>query len=323
MWRYINEDQLRLFKAAVQSNDQAKLVRETLAGFSKGASFALNRGGTKMKRTFKRMFKSEKFVQWLQAGFKDEKSVQSLQSELDGEEIERKLSLLLSKSGVDMMEIEGDVVRIVHKIPVKENLHLLKTFMADSEGVKIFRSFFERLTLLDDMLSSTELDTVPILKEILEDQNKVQFLKEVVKDKVKLESFRIDLADKKKMNALWDTLGDTNPGASYDQVIKDINQVFSLRVATKDDVRARLFRAALEDKQQVEKFVNALEKKKLANIFISLLQDEEKLSWLNSAVANDYYPTFELILQIRDREKLAEEMLQYLNALEPKENLNP
>ncbi|KAL8001527.1 hypothetical protein Plhal703r1_c18g0082331 [Plasmopara halstedii] len=324
IWREISEDQLRLFKAAVQSKGQAKLVREALEGIRKGASVAMNLGGMDMKASFKGMLKNEKFVQWLQEELKDEKSVQLLQTNLYGLENEVKPSLLLPKDDVEMMAEKADVVTIPQKnIPDIHTLHLLKMFLADNEGVDILRDVLGRLTLLDDMLSSTELDTVPILKAILADQNKVLILKEVMKDEVKLESFRMVLGDDQKMYAFWHNLRGNIMKSAFETIVEDMNQVFSLRVATKDDVRARLFRAALKDKLQVEKFVNALEKKKLTNIFRSILQDEEKMSWLKSAVADDYYMTFEEILQRRDRVKLAEEMLQHLTALKQKGNRNP
>ncbi|CEG44536.1 uncharacterized protein PHALS_00892 [Plasmopara halstedii] len=226
IWREISEDQLRLFKAAVQSKGQAKLVREALEGIRKGASVAMNLGGMDMKASFKGMLKNEKFVHWLQEELKDEKSVQLLQTNLYGLENEN--------------------------IPDIHTLHLLKMFLADNEGVDILRDVSGRLTLLDDMLSSTELDTVPILKAILADQNKVLILKEVMKDEVKLESFRMVLGDDQKMYAFWHNLRGNIMKSAFETIVEDMNQVFSLRVATKDDVRARLFRAALKDKLQID-----------------------------------------------------------------------
>ncbi|KAL7688950.1 hypothetical protein Plhal304r1_c017g0061321 [Plasmopara halstedii] len=307
-WTKIGEDELRFFKVAVQSNDQAKLVREALKGFT----------------TFEGMFKNEKFVQWVQAGLKDETSVQLFQADLNGVEIEVKPLLILPKSDVEIREEESDVVTVLHEFILdKKTLDLLKMFMADDEGVKKLRDFLGRFTVLDDMLSSKELDTMPILKAILEDQNKVRFLEEAVKDEEKLESFRTGLMDKEKLFAYSNTLGDTNLRSPFRQVRNNMNQVFSLRVAIKDDDRAELFRAALKNKEQVEKFMNALKQKKLANIFRSILQDQDKVGFLKSAVADEYYTTFEEVLQRNEREKLAKEMLQYLKALEQKEDRNP
>ncbi|KAL8001514.1 hypothetical protein Plhal703r1_c18g0082201 [Plasmopara halstedii] len=291
----LNEGQVRLLKAAVQSNYHAGLVKEALEAYSQVAESARMLGGQEMEDTIKALLDDEKLMQRLQEVLKDKRAVQLLQANSNDVMDLEHLPLPLKKDGVEIKEENDEVVtNLLKLITNRDTLQPLNMFAADNERVTRLTNVIERFKLLDDMLSSTELDTVSTLEAILVDQDKVSFLKEAMKDDQRLKLFKEALEDKKKIDVFRNGLGDNNLRMVFDQVIKDMNQVFSLRVAIKDDDRVRFFRAALEDKKQVEEFVNALNQKKLANIFRSILKEEKQV----------------------DREMLAAEMLEYLKSLD-------
>ncbi|KAL8001503.1 hypothetical protein Plhal703r1_c18g0082091 [Plasmopara halstedii] len=298
-WSEFTEDEVRLFKAALQSNEYAILVREALKANRQVASFANKLGEQNAVNTFMWMLNQEELVQMLQAVLKDVNAVQV------AEEIRNENSDLSSY----FMKHGADTTIFRYWFANDDRLRVLETSMMDENSLTMFKDALGsagQLKLVADMLSSTELDTVTILKSILDDEIIVKYLKEAVKDDKSLESFRLALEhtiDVKNIKS--------KAGHGLKAVLNDMNQVFSLRVAIKDDSRATLFRAALEDKKHEDDFFKALNEKRLTNVFISILAENEKLEWLERAVAKGRYGRLEFD---RDDKMLADEMVKYINS---------
>ncbi|KAL7688965.1 hypothetical protein Plhal304r1_c017g0061471 [Plasmopara halstedii] len=310
----LDKDEVRLFKAAVQSRYQAKLVKEALEAISNGVSLARD---FNMEVTFKAMLKDEELVRQLQAVLKDERAMQSLQAMLkDG-------PLLPPKGVVEMKEEKvDDATKLISLIKKEDTLQLLEMFMADNEHVKILKDAVVRFTAVDDMLSSTELDTVTILQAILDDPIKVQILENALKDEAHLSLFKKVLEDKEKIHKFRVELPDKTQQDALDQVFEDMNQVFSLRVALIDDGRLELLRAAVNDNEKVMDVVDFLKKKKLVNIFRSLLDSKKKINWLGAATST-HYKQVQHALQRRDRRMFAMELFNHLESLEKTKGIEP
>ncbi|CEG41597.1 uncharacterized protein PHALS_11932 [Plasmopara halstedii] len=304
-WTQFTEDQVRLFKATLQSDDQVKSVRETLQAASQVASFTEKLGDKTMVDTFQTVLNDEKFVQWLQAVLEDEKAVQSLKTILKDAKDPEDLMLLLTKD--DKLN-QKEVTELDELIKSEGLLQLLQTSMVNDERMTMLKKalgFEGRLRSVDDILCSTELDTKKLLDGILSNQKITQSLKEIVKDDVRLKLFKSALEGKEEIKNFLSALGDKD--LAY-VLLKDMDQVFFLRVAIKDDYRTNLFRAALENKEQVKHFVEALDKKKLANVFKSILKEKNQVRLLEDAVTKQSKAGFRFSLNDRDRMMLAEEM---------------
>ncbi|CEG37777.1 uncharacterized protein PHALS_05833 [Plasmopara halstedii] len=325
------EDQVRLLKAALQYADQTILVREALKANRQVSSFANKLGKKTVEDTFKLMLKNEELVQELQAVLLDNEAVQLLKKimkEVNGVEA---FLLRLPKRGAGITPKEFEVMtKLEGLIRDEDTFSVLKTAMKHADSLTMFKDALAsegRLKLVEDMLSSTELDSATILKGILDEENKVQLLKEAVKDDTRLKLFRSALEDKKGVKKFKSALEDKGVRkfrsalkykklkGELDAVLKDMNQVFFLRVAVKDQTRANLFRAALEDKEHMEEFLNVLNEQKLANVFRPMLNEKYQLEWLEKAVSTETVGEFTRRMDKRDQWMLIDEIIKYLDSI--------
>ncbi|KAL7681442.1 hypothetical protein Plhal304r1_c057g0143561 [Plasmopara halstedii] len=315
-----SKDQLRLFKAALQFTDQTILVRKALQANRQASSFAKKLVGETAVATFKSMLENEELVQGLQAVLLDNEAVRLLKAIMREVNGVGDFSLLLTNLGAEMNSKEVEVVtKLDQLIKDEKTLELLKTSMVDASSVTMFKDALEsegRLKLVDDMLSSTELDSATILNGILDNKKRVQFLKEVLQDDTRLKLFRSALDDKIGVKMFKSALKDKKLVKGIDAVLKDKNQVFFLRVAVKDKGLANLFQAALEDKdtEHVENFLKALNEKKLANVFRSLLNEKFNVGWLETAVGTEGRKITR-DLDKSERCMLLDEMIEYVDSL--------
>ncbi|KAL7680363.1 hypothetical protein Plhal304r1_c066g0153701 [Plasmopara halstedii] len=316
-WLQLNDDQIRLFRAALQSEYHAKLVRESLKEKSHVAAYKKKLGDENMVKTFEALLNDEKFVELLQKVLKDEYLVQILKEALQLKHPRYRISGL-RKRHAKLKLIEADVNDNLQMLVTDhDKAKLIIASLAGDVDLKLFGKAFEaarRLKLVEDMLSSTELDTMKTLEAIFTDQTKVQLLREAVKDDEHLKKFRLILDDTNSFLDDRRALVDENLADVFDNLLKDMNHVFFLRVAIKDDDRVSLFRAVLEGKEQVKKFGEALNKKSLVYVFRSILQEEKQLRWLEKAVLENSYQDCKAVMDSRDRMMLDKELFEHLES---------
>ncbi|KAL7688985.1 hypothetical protein Plhal304r1_c017g0061681 [Plasmopara halstedii] len=307
-WALFDADQVRLFKAILQSNDQVELVKKALTK-------------SNQVELFKAALSDEKSVKMFEAVLQDKKAMQLL-IEVVGDSqhldvLEKALSKAGSKEVLDAALFNAQVRDMLDEVvKIDQNLWLLKEIVKDHRHVELLTAALkkqEQLILVEDMLSSTELDSMNMFKALLAHKKKVDLLKEAVRDDTRLELFRLLLEGDQVISQFKTALGNEDFAEVIHTILNDVNQVFFLRVAIKDDDRVNSFQAALHDRTQIENFEAVLSKKKLKNVFRAMLKNEEQLAWLQLAVENDFQFKSDLIK--RDQRMLATEMLEYLKTV--------
>ncbi|KAL7680194.1 hypothetical protein Plhal304r1_c068g0155921 [Plasmopara halstedii] len=318
-WSMLTDDQMRLFKAALQSPDLAKLVREALEAENQVASVEKELGYETVGKALMAVMNDNDLMQSLKAELNEEELVRLLKASLDDDKHLENLPLLLTHGDFKLKLNQKELQALVTNM--QKILPYFKLSLLDGKRVTLLEKALEleaRFNLVEDMLSSTELNTAKSLEVILNDQGIVQLLKKIVENPNHLMEFRSVLEDKGCMPKFTTALGDTNLAKVLDAVLRNIDLVFFLRVAIKDDDRVKLFRAALEKKEQVNEFLEALDKKKLANVFRSILEEEHQVRLLRKAVSVDHREAFKNALNLRDRKMLKEEMVTYLKSVDVK-----
>ncbi|CEG47789.1 uncharacterized protein PHALS_05125 [Plasmopara halstedii] len=278
-WSQIDDNQIRLYKAALSSEDNAKLMREALMEKSHAAAFKEKLNDKKMEETFEALLIDKKLVESLQKVLKDENQLSLLHASFEGLKDPVYSTSILKK--VDMNHDQASL---------------------NDDRLKLFEKAVEtsgRLTLVEDMLSSTELDPVKPFQAILSDQKKVELLKEALRDEEHLNKFRLVLDSKSSKNSEYELeseLVDKEWAKKFDMVLKDMNLVFFLRVAVLDNDRAKLFKAALEEQAQFQVFE----------------KEEKQLHNLKMVVSYELYWEFKHYFDFIDRTMLGIEMVKWL-----------
>ncbi|CEG40415.1 uncharacterized protein PHALS_10616 [Plasmopara halstedii] len=297
-WSQLNNDQFRLFRAALQTEDQTNLVRKTLEEMEYASAFMRNLGSERMVEKFEALLNDKDLIEPFQKVLEDEYLVQLLRASLENNQ-PVDISSGLTMGTEKLNQIEDDVMKTFQMLVTdNEKLQMIGASLVDDVNNKLYGNAFEaakHLKSVEDMLSSTELDTMNLLEAILKNQETVQLLKVVLRDDKHLNLFRSVLEDNTKSSEIELALSDENLANALNDVLMDVGQVFFLRVAIKDDDRAKLCRAALEKKAQVKVFEEALNKKKLNNVLRSILKDEERLHLLKKAVRSSITGSFETL----------------------------
>ncbi|KAL7689084.1 hypothetical protein Plhal304r1_c017g0062701 [Plasmopara halstedii] len=267
-WSQIDDNQIRLYKAALSSEDNAKLMREALMEKSHAAAFKEKLNDKKMEETFEALLIDKKLVESLQKVLKDENQLSLLQASLE-----------------DLRD-SGEVMKLLQLLVTDEDrLRLLEASLND-DRLKLFEKAVEtsgRLTLVEDMLSSTELDPVKPFQAILSDQKKVELLKEALRDEEHLNKFRLVLDSKSSKNSEYELeseLVDKEWAKKFDMVLKDMNLVFFLRVAVLDNDRAKLLKRLWRNKHSF---------KCLKRTMLGI----EMVKWLKDKALNSFFCSVE------------------------------
>ncbi|KAL7690182.1 hypothetical protein Plhal304r1_c013g0050131 [Plasmopara halstedii] len=148
-----------------------------------------------------------------------------------------------------------------------------------------------RLILVEDMLSSTELDTVELLKAILRNQDRVQLFKEALKNEEHLKLFRLALDNRLKFPSFMISSMMRNSRKSLMQHLRMLTVIFFSKWLSR---------------------MICIDQKKLTNVFRSILKEEEQLDWLKNAVHEDIFWQVRNALDMRDRKMLIEEAMLHL-----------
>ncbi|CEG41719.1 uncharacterized protein PHALS_12050 [Plasmopara halstedii] len=311
VWLQFGDDYTRLLKAALQSDDNTNYVSGALTRNPHIAEFKKKLNDVKLVKTFEQLLSDGERVELLLesvgelVNFKSSPGISGVATNKKQDEIVEKLQLLVTD---------------------EDSFQLLKISLNDEHLDSFFDALDARkhLKLVEDMLSSTEINTVKSFKDILEDQNKVQSLAQALLTKESLENFRMSLDNKNIYTKKRSDLVEQENLKALDELLNDLDQVFFLRVAVRDNVRAELFRAALEKVQgkefkdvlnevnPVETFEVVLNKRNLVNVFKSALEDEKQLECLKNAVSVERREEFKSFFDSRDQKMFYEELEQQL-----------
>ncbi|CEG38516.1 uncharacterized protein PHALS_08585 [Plasmopara halstedii] len=226
---YLHDDQICFLKAALQSEDNAKLVGKLK---NHAAAFKEELDDEKMVKTIEALLSDENLAETLQIVLEDKYLVWILKESLKLNDPLYPKSRFF-KGHVTLKPSKVDFFNSLQML-VKDNekSQLIKASLEDDVDLKLWKSFrgSKTLKLVEDMLGRTQLDTVQSLKRFSTIRRNL-----VLDDKKRFSKHKNELADEEWMG-------------KFDALLEDMNLVFFLGVAIKDDGRAKLFRAALRKK---------------------------------------------------------------------------